>query len=236
MDIKRHDDSNSISLARKKLNPFVPKRLSLLVFSLVVVLLSGFGCAATKEEVQSHEGAPSMMTHGGMTMMMPRANDKDYVYPLAEINLNNVIEENQGLKMLRENATMVHDYYRGGVQEKAEGERLTKEKKWKEAEAHFEKSNRYLQVVVRYLPTDEPCKNIYSDQVVIFLPNLLMADNQLKLMEIYSNTKRNGDIYWARREGKGFLSRSLDRAKTEWGYRLKKDFEEKFKKEEMSKN
>jgi hypothetical protein len=171
-----------------------------------------------------------MITHSGMSMMM--THGKDYVYPLTEINLENVIEENQGLKILQENATMVHDYYRGGVQEKAEGERLMKEEKWLEAEAHFEESNRYLQVVVRYLPADEPCKNIYGDHVAIFLPNLLMADNQFKLMEIYRKTKRKGDIYRARREGKGFLSRSLDSARTEWGFQLKKDFEEKLKKEE----
>lgn len=234
MDVKKHGDPHSISLAPKKLNPFGLKRLSLLILSLIVVALSGFGCAATKEEVQSHEEAPSMMTHSGVTMMMTHA--KDYVYPLSEINLENVIEENQGLKMLKENATMVHDYYRGGVQEKAEGERLMGEKKWEEAEAHFGRSNWFLKVVIDYFPDDEPYKNIYSGHVVIFLPNLIIADNQLKLMEIYSKTKKNEDIYWARRDGRAHLSRSLRSAKTKWGYRLKKDLEEKFKKEETSKN
>jgi hypothetical protein len=234
MDIKKHDNPYSISLVPKRLNPFGLKRFSLLLFSLIVAAVPGFGCATTKEEVQAHEEAPFMMTHGGMTMMMTHA--KDYVYPLTQINLQNVIEENQGLKMLKENATMVHDYYRGGVQEKAEGERLMKEEKWEEADAHFQKSNWFLKVVVDYFPDDEPCKNIYSDHVVIFLPNLLIADNQLKLMEIYSKTKKNEDIYWARRDGKAYLSRSFRSAKTEWGYRLKKDLEEKFKREETSKN
>jgi hypothetical protein len=209
------------------------KRFGLLILALVVAL-SGFRCVAAKEEVESHGEMPSMMTHDGMTMMMTHA--KEYVYPLTEINLENVIEENQGLKILKENATMVHDYYRGGVQEKAEGERLMKEKKWKEAAVHFEKSNWFLQVVVNYFPEDEACKNIYGDHVVIFLPDLLMADNQLKLMEIYSKTKRNEDIYWARRDGRAYVSRSLRSVKTEWGYRLKKDLEEKFKKEESLKN
>jgi hypothetical protein len=234
MDVKKHDDPYSISLVPKRLNPSGLKRLSLLILSLTVVALSGFGCASTKEEVQSHEEVPSMMTHSGMTMMMTHA--KDYVYPLTEINLENVIEENQGLKMLKENATMVHDYYRGGVQEKAEGERLMKEEKWDEAEAHFVRSNWFLEVVVKYFPEDEPCKNVYGDHVVIFLPNLIIADNQLKLMEIYSKTKKNEDIYWARRDGRAYLSQSLRSVKTEWGYLLKKDLEEKFKKEEALKN
>jgi hypothetical protein len=160
----------------------------------------------------------------------------DYVYSLTEINLENVIEENQGLKMSKENATMVHDYYRGGVQEKAEGERLMMGERWEEAEAHFQKSDWFLKVVVDYFPDDEPCMNIYSDHAVIFLPNLLIADNQLKLMEIYSKTRKYEYIYWARRDGKAYLSRSLRSAKTEWGYRLKKDLEQEFKKEEASKN
>ncbi len=234
MDVKKHDDPYSISLGPKRLSPSGLKRLFLSILSLVVVVLSGFGCAAVKEEVQADQEEPSMMIHSGTSMMMTHA--KDFVYPFTEINLENVIEENQGLKMLKENARLVHDYYRGGVQEKAAGESLMKEEKWEEAEAHFRKSNWFLKVVVDYFPDDEPCKNIYGDHLVIFLPNLLIADNGMKLMEIYYKTKRNEDIYWARQEAKGFVSRSLGSAKTEWGYRLKKDLNERFRKEEVSRN
>jgi hypothetical protein len=234
MEFEDNEGSHSISTGRKRVSPMALKKLSFLVLIFIVGFL-GTQCAATKEELHSPgEMGPTMMSHDGMTFVM--THSKDSVYPLTEINLENVIEENQGLKMLKENATMVHDYYRGGVQEKAEGERLMKEKKWEEAEAHFERSNWFLKVVVDYFPDDEPCKNIYSDHVVIFLPNLIIADNQLKLMEIYSKTKKNEDIYWARRDGRAYLSRSLRSVKTEWGYRLKKDLEEKFKKEETSKN
>lgn len=211
--------------------------LKRLLFLLFIFMVGFFGsrCVATKEELHaSGEMGPMIRSHGDMTMMMPRG--KYYVYPITEINLEKVIEENQGLKMLKENATMVHDFYRGGVQEKAEGERLMKEAKWEEAEAHFEKANWFLEIVVKYFPEDEACKNIYGDHIIIFLPNLLIADNGLKLMEIYCKTKRNENIYWARRDGRTYLSRSLRSVKTEWGYRLKKDLEEKFKKEETSKN
>jgi hypothetical protein len=65
-----------------------------------------------------------------------------------------------------------------------------------------------------------------GDHVVIFLPNLLMADNQLKLVEIHGRTNPERDIYWAIWQGQQDLSRSLKTAKTEWAFKLKKEFEE----------
>ena len=92
------------------------------IFCLFLVIISGIlgtRCAATKEELHAHGGMTSVKTY-----------PKDYVHPLTEINLDKVINENRGLKVLVENATTVHDYYRGAVQEKAEGERLLNEGKW----------------------------------------------------------------------------------------------------------
>jgi hypothetical protein len=146
------------------------------IFCLFLVIISGIlgtRCAVTKEELHAHGGMTSVKTY-----------PKDYVHPLTEINLDKLINENRGLKVLVENATTVHDYYRGAVQEKAEGERLLKEGKWEEAQIPLEKSNRFLQVVLRYLSEDEAYRNIYGDTVVIFLPNLLMADNYLKLITV----------------------------------------------------
>ncbi len=59
---------------------------------------------------------------------------------------------------------MIHDYYRGGVQEKEEGERLMKEGRWEEARNHLEESNRFLRVVLKYLPEDEASRNVYGDR------------------------------------------------------------------------
>jgi hypothetical protein len=55
-------------------------------------------------------------------------------------------------------------------------ERLLKEGKWEEVQVPLKKSNRFLEVVLKYLPEDEAYRNIYGDHVVIFLPNLLMAE------------------------------------------------------------
>ena len=151
---------------------------------------------------------------------------KDYVHPLAEINLEKVFGENRGLKVLEENATTVHDYYRGGVQEKEEGEKLMKESRWEEARLHLEKSNRFLRVVLKYLREDEANRNIYGEQVIIFLPNLLIADNDLKLVTVYKNLKNDDKAAEAKAEGQQYLAESLKSVKTEWAYQIKKGFED----------
>ena len=161
------------------------KRVSLkgvlsLMFILIIGLL-GTRCATPKEGLKTYP--------------------KDYVHPLTEINLEKVFAENRGLKVLEENATKVHDFYRGGVQEKEEGESLLKEGKWEEARKHLEKSNRFLRVVVKYLPEDEAHRDIYEGQTVIFLPNLLMADNDLKLVTIYKNMKNESKAAELKSEG-----------------------------------
>jgi hypothetical protein len=147
-------------------------------------------------------------------------------YPLVEINLEKVLNENRGLKVLKENATMIHDYYRGGVQEKDEGESLLKEGKWEEARTHLEESNQYLRVVVKYLPEDEASRNVYGDIFVIFMPNLLMADNNLKLITIYKNTKNDNKVAEAKRSGEYYLAQSLKSVNTEWANQIKKGLEE----------
>jgi len=178
------------------------------ILYFVLVLLFGFvgtRCAAPKEEVKTYP--------------------KDYVYPLKEINLEKVFNENRGLRVLEENATKVHDFYRGGVQEKEEGEGLMKEGKWEEARNHLEKSNRFLRVVVKYLPEDEAYRNIYGDQAVIFLPNLLIADNNLKLITVYKNAGKDDKVAEAKSAGEYSLAESLKSVKTEWAYEIKKRFE-----------
>lgn len=151
---------------------------------------------------------------------------KDYVHPLTGINLEKVIHENRGLKSVEANATTVHDYYRGGVQVKAEGERLLKEGKWEEAFPRFETSNRFFRVVLRYLSEDEAYRNLYGDHVIIFLPNLLSADNFLKLVTVYQKLGRDDKANQAKGHGEYYLSESLKSVKTEWAFRVQRGLEE----------
>ena len=184
------------------------KKISVLVFILIV----GFLAARCATDTHTHEP---------MTKTYP----KDHLYSLTEINLEKVYAENRGLKILEENAATAYDYYRGGVQEKEEGETLMKVSKWDEARLHLEKSNRFLRVVLKYLPEDEANRNIYGEQVVIFLPNLLVADNDLKLVGVYKNLKNESKAAEVRTEGQLYLAESLKNVKTEWALQIKKGFE-----------
>jgi len=151
---------------------------------------------------------------------------KDYLHPLKEINLEKVFSENRGLKVLEENATTAYDYYRGGVQEKEEGEKLIKESRWEEARRSLEKSNRFLRVVLKYLPEDEAYREVYEGQTVTFLPNLLIADNDLKLVTVYKNMKNENKAADVKDEGQYYLAESLKSVKTEWANQIKKGFED----------
>src|SRR4030042_3385392 len=93
------------------------KRISYL--SLIIIFgLLGTRCAATKEEVHAHGDMTSVKTY-----------PKDYLHPITEINFEKVVNENRGLKVVEENATTVHEYYRGGIQHKAGGERFLRKGK-----------------------------------------------------------------------------------------------------------
>jgi len=185
------------------------KQVSYLIFILIFGFL-GTRCAAPKEELKTYP--------------------KDYVHTLAEINLEKVFNENRGLRVLEENATTVYDYYRGGVQEKEEGEKLAKENRWDEARKELEKSNRFFRVVLKYLPEDEAHRNIYGEQLVIFMPNLLIADNDLKLVIVYKNMGNDNKVAEAKVDGQNYVAESLKSVKTEWAYQIKKGFEDELPK------
>lgn len=189
-------------------------RKILYLMLILSIGLLGTRCVTPKEEPHAHGEISPIKTY-----------PKDYIHSLTEINLEKVIDENRGLKVLEENARTVHDYYRGGVQEKAEGERLIKEDKWEEARIHFEKSNWFLRVVLKYLSEDEAYRNIYGDHVVIFLPNLLMADNYLKLITVYGKLKMDDKSIEAKSYGMEYLSRSLKNVKADWAFQIKKGLE-----------
>ncbi len=184
------------------------KKISYLVFMLIVAFF-GTRCAT---DTHTHE--PVAKTY-----------PKGYLHPLKDINLEKVYAENRGLKVLEENATTAHDYYRGGVQEKEEGEALMKAGKWNEARIHLEKSNRLLRVVLKHLPEDDPYLNVYGEQTIIFLPNLLIAENDLKLVSVYNNLKNEDKAAEVKTEGKLYLAESLKSVKTEWADQIKKGFE-----------
>jgi hypothetical protein len=222
LDLLEHEKPDSASVGDEEMSREHTQISPLPLFSLSLVLIFGLlgtRCAVTKEETHAHGETASVKTY-----------PKGYVHSLTEINFEKVVNENRGLKVLEENATTVHDFYRGGVQQKAEGEGLLKEGKQEEALTRFETSNRFFLVVLRYLSEDEAYRNLYGDHVVIFLPNLLSADNYLKLANIYKKMGRDDKALEAKGHGEYYLSQSLKSVKTEWGYQVKKGLEETFPK------
>ncbi len=186
--------------------------LKKLGYLVLVILVAFFG---TRCATDTH-------THESVAKIYP----KDYLHPLKEINLEKVYGENRGLRILEENASTAHDYYRGGVQEKEEGEALMKAGKWNDARLHLEKSNRFLRIVLKHQPEDDAYLNVYGEQTIIFLPNLLIADNDLKLVAVYKNLRNENRAGEVRKEGQLYLTESLKSVKTEWASQIKKGFED----------
>ncbi len=182
------------------------------ILYLVFILIIGFSGARCATD--THKQEPAAKTY-----------PKEYLHSLKEINIEKVYAENRGLKVLEENATTAHDYYRGGVQEKEEGETLMKAEKWNDARLRLEKSNRFLRVALKHLPEDDAYLNVYGEQTIIFLPNLLIADNDLKLVAVYKNLKNDDRAAQVRKEGQLYLAESQKSVKTEWANQIKTGFE-----------
>ena len=75
----------------------------------VFILIAAFFGARCATDTHTHEP-------------MAKTYPKDHLHSLKEINFEKIYAENRGLKVLEENATTADDYYRGGVQEKEEGD------------------------------------------------------------------------------------------------------------------
>ena len=55
-------------------------------------------------------------------------------------------------------------------------------------------------------------------------PNLLMADNYLKLISIYKKMERDDKAVKMKGYGEDYLSQSLKHVKTEWALMVRKEF------------
>ena len=140
--------------------------------------------------------------------------------PLQQANLEAVIEENEGLDVNWENAKEVRDFYRGGVQQKAKAERKYQEKNYPEAMKLYISSNEFFLKLLEYLDEDTADYNLFEGTSILFFPNLLLADNNLKMGRIFDARGRKGPAhrYWKR--ALSWVKRSLKFERTEWGLAL----------------
>jgi hypothetical protein len=161
------------------------------------------------------------LIQGCVTSLPPRADSP--LVPLAKANLEAVLEEQEGLEILWDNAKEVRDFYRGGVQQKAQAEKKYMEKSYSEALKLYDKSEEFLLVVLKYINHDSCEYTLFEGTHIFFLPNLLLADNYLKAGKILKEMSRDSS---ARRQWKNalpYIQQSLRCEQTEWGLAIERE-------------
>jgi len=143
--------------------------------------------------------------------------------PLQEANLEAVFEENEGLEVTRENAKELRDFYRGGVQQKAKAEKKFQEKDYPAAMKLYHSSNELFSTLLEYLDEDSADYNLFEGTNVLFFPNLLLADNYLKIGRIHDAMGRKKPAYRHWKQALSSVKRSLKSESTEWGFALQQE-------------
>ena len=142
---------------------------------------------------------------------------------LQKANLQTVLGENEGLQMVMEDAKDARDFYRGGVQQKAQGEKSFQEKAYPEALKSYQSSNDYFNKLFQYINEDVAEYNLFEGTDILFFPNLLTADNYLKMGLIQRETGDESLAQSSWKRAQSFVQKSLQSQKTEWGLSLEKE-------------
>jgi len=137
--------------------------------------------------------------------------------PVQNANLKMVLEENEGLEIVWEDAKDARDFYRGGVQQKAKAEKRLQEKAYPEAMKFYQASNDFFTQMLQFMSEDCASYTLYEGTDILFFPNLLMADNYLKMGIIARETDREGAATRNLKKAQDFVNKSLLSERTEWG-------------------
>jgi hypothetical protein len=156
-----------------------------------------------------------LMIQGCATSPAPPADTP--LIPLAKANLEAVLEEQEGLEIVWEDAKDVRDFYRGGVQQKAKAERKYREKSYSEALKIYDKSQEFFLMVLKYINYDSCEYALFEGAQILFFPNLLIADNFLKIGKIMKETGRDSSARRQWRSALPYIQQSLRCERTEWG-------------------
>ena len=143
--------------------------------------------------------------------------------PVQKANLKMVLEENEGLEIVWEDAKDARDFYRGGVQQKAKAEKKLQEKAYPEAMKFYQASNDFLTRMLQFMNEDCASYTLYEGTDILFFPNLLMADNYLKMGIIARETDREGAATRNWKKAQDFVYKSLLSERTEWGLSLEQE-------------
>jgi len=164
----------------------------------------------------------SCLAFPGCAGVTPIAGEKPPV-PVQTANLKAVLQENEGLEFVWENAKDVRDFYRGGVQQKAKAEKQFQQKTYPEAMKFYQSSNDFFTKLSQYMEEDYAEYPLFEGTNILFFPNLLTADNYLKMGMIYRETGREGSAQSSFKRAQTFVRKSLQSERTEWGLSLDKD-------------
>jgi tetratricopeptide (TPR) repeat protein len=164
---------------------------------------------------------PFVLLLGCATSPPPRAQSP--LIPLEKANLKLALEEQEGLAILWENARDVRDLYRGGVQHKAKAEKDFKDKKYPEALKEYDLSNDFLMTALKYIDEDSCEYPLFEGTTILFFPNLLVADNYLKVGIILKETGREDSARSKWKKALSYVQKSLQYENTEWGLGVEKE-------------
>jgi tetratricopeptide (TPR) repeat protein len=143
--------------------------------------------------------------------------------PLKEANLQAVFEENEGLEVTLEDAKEVRDFYRRGVQQKAKAEKQFQEKNYPEAMKLYQSSNESFSSLLQYVDQDCAEYELFEGTHILFFPNLLVADNYLKMGLILRGMGREGPAERKWKRALSFLRESLRTEPSEWGLAVQQE-------------
>jgi hypothetical protein len=145
------------------------------------------------------------------------------VISIKKVNLKAILVQQKGLEITWEDAKDLRDFYRGAVQKKALAEAELGEKHYTKAFEYYHSSDEFLQFVMRYDDQDSAEYPLFGDTSILFFPNLLMADNDLKTGQILWKMGREGAAHHEWMQARHFLQKSLRSEPTEWGLSLQRE-------------
>ena len=160
----------------------------------------------------------------GCMATAPTPSDSPLI-PLEKANLGTVIEEQEGLEILWENAKEVRDFYRGGVQQKATAEKKYQERQYPEALKRYDASNEFLMVVLKYITQDAAEYTLFEGTNILFFPNLVMADNYLKIGLIQKQLGKESSSRRNWKHALSYVQKSLQGERTEWALAVQREIE-----------
>jgi tetratricopeptide (TPR) repeat protein len=163
-----------------------------------------------------------LVIFGCIAKTLPPGNKP--LIPLKQANLEAVFEENEGLEVTLQDTKEVRDFYRGGVQLKAKAERLFQEKAYPEAMRLYRSSNDFFSnLFLHHLDEDSAAYDLFEGTHILFFPNLLMADNYLKMGLILRETGEAGQAQPTWERALFFVKSSLRTEPSEWGLAMQEE-------------